>query len=95
MREIKRYYANWGLKAAEYYKKRLDKERNENQKNEKNLRGEIEKKDRHIKFLTIQNEGLRNEMNRWNDEYLLLLDDVRSFLQRHPEMNDEWKRMKK
>lgn len=88
MRAIKRYYANWGLKSAEYYKKRLDMERKENQKNEKELRYQIEKKDQHIRFLTLQTEGLKNEVSKWNDEYLSLLDRVRDFLRRHPEIND-------
>lgn len=88
MRAIKRYYANWGLKSAEYYKKRLDKERKENQKNEKELQFQIKKKDRDIRFLTLQNEGLKNEVTRWNNEYLSLLNRVREFLRRHPEIND-------
>lgn len=88
MRAIKRYYANWGLKAAEYYKKRLDQALKENQKNETELQFQIKKKDRHIRFLTLQNEGLKNEVSKWSDEYLSLLNRVREFLRRHPEIND-------
>ena len=73
MRAIKRYYANWGLKTAEYYKKCLDKALNENLKNETKLRFQIKKKDAHIRFLTNQYNALGDSLKKSNDEYLALL----------------------
>lgn len=79
MRAIKRYYANWGLKAAEYYKKSLEKARNENQKSETKLRFEIRKKDAHIRFLTNQYHALEDSNKKINDEYLELLNSAREY----------------
>lgn len=79
MRAIKRYYANWGLKTAEYYKKCLDKALNENLKNETKLRFEIKKKDAHIRFLTNQYDALADSLQKCNDEYLALLISSREY----------------
>lgn len=79
MRAIKRYYANWGLKSAEYYKKKLEKERNENQKNETKLLFAIKKKDAHIRFLTNQYNALGDSIKKSNDEYLALLNSAREY----------------
>lgn len=79
MRAIKRYYANWGLKTAEYYKKCLDKALNENLKNETKLRFEIKKKDAHIRFLTNQYNALADSLKKCNDEYLALLNSSREY----------------
>lgn len=79
MRAIKRYYANWGLKAAEYYKKHLDKALNENLKNETKSRVEIKKKDVQIKYLTNQYNALLDRINKCNDEYLALLISAKEY----------------
>lgn len=79
MRAIKRYYANWGLKAAEYYKKSLEKALNENLKNETKLRFEIKEKNQYIGFLTHQNNSLVDRINKSNDEYFALLNSAREY----------------
>lgn len=66
MRAIKRYYANWGLKTAEYYKNKLNKAvadiaefKNLGEK----LRRELYYNLRRIQFLNARNETLTNELN--------------------------------
>ena len=81
MRAIKRYYANWGLKAAEYYKKCLDKALNENLKNETKLRFQIKEKEATIRFLTNQYNALENSIKKSNDEYLALLNTAREYME--------------
>lgn len=90
MRAIKRYYANWGLKTAEYYKKCLDKALNENLKNETKLRFEIKKKDAHIRFLTNQYNALADSLKKCNDEYLALLNSSREY---RSAMHYYWEKM--
>lgn len=63
MRAIKRYFAQWGIKQGEYYRRKLNKAIADYKNLDANLRCEIFHKTRRIQFLNSRNVTLTNELN--------------------------------